>query len=69
MGRRSSNARTEARQTGAPTYQGLPCKAGGHTRRYTHSGACVECQAAAQRKRRGTPEPLPQASHLDDLLG
>ncbi len=66
MGRRTLDARADARTAGARTYQGFPCKLAGHTLRHTSSGACVACQADAQRQRRGTPARLPS---LDDVLG
>lgn len=68
MGRRADPARAAAIEAGEKTFEGKPCERG-HTTRHTLSRACVQCQADAQRQRRGTIAPRVRASALDELLG
>ena len=63
MPRPMSSARATALQHGAATFEGAACPAG-HLVRWTRSRACVACQAAAQRQRRGTRAP-----DFADVLG
>lgn len=46
--------RLEARKQGDKTFQGRDCRKGHGGMRFTSNGACVECTAEGQRKRRGT---------------
>lgn len=69
MGRPRDPARLEARKAGARHYQGRPC-AHGHTLRHTVSGACVVCQAEAQRQRRkASTRCAPEVPELAEMLG
>jgi hypothetical protein len=42
----TKTARAEALARGDKTFQGAPCKRGGHLERYTSNGKCVMCQKA-----------------------
>ncbi|MEO5867229.1 MAG: hypothetical protein ABIS14_12725 [Sphingomonas sp.] len=59
-----ATARAAALNSGARHYDGNACTAG-HTLRHTISGACVACQAKAQRQRRRAQ----RATIHDDVLG
>lgn len=55
--------RAAARANGRPHFEGTACSKG-HTLRHVRSGACVACQAEAQRQRRRTP-----TTSYDAVLG
>lgn len=42
-------------RAGTKTFEGVPCRRGGHTRRYRATGACVSCHNAP-RLAQGLPE-------------